>query len=144
MDWAVIGTAMSPADVADFIAWPNSNICSDGMVGSRHPRGAGAFAKVLRLYVREQHRLTLPEAIHKMTALSAEHIGLEGRGLIKPGYKADLVLFNPDTIADHATVENPGALATGVSDVMVNGVMVYREGKPTGSYPGQFLKRGSL
>ncbi|GAO53331.1 MULTISPECIES: amidohydrolase family protein [unclassified Novosphingobium] len=141
---AVIGTAMSPADVADFIAWPNSNICSDGMVGSRHPRGAGAFAKVLRLYVREQHRLTLPEAIHKMTALSAEHIGLEGRGLIKPGYKADLVLFNPDTIADHATVENPGALATGVSDVMVNGVMVYREGKATGSYPGQFLKRGGL
>jgi N-acyl-D-amino-acid deacylase len=139
---AVIGTAMDSRDVADFIAWPNSNLCSDGMIGSRHPRGSGAFAKMLRLYVREQHRLTLTEAVHKMTALSAEHVGLKGRGLIRPGYKADLVLFDPDTIADRATVEDPGALAVGVEDVIVAGVVVWHEGKPTGEYPGQFLKRG--
>jgi N-acyl-D-amino-acid deacylase len=139
---AVIGTAMDPRDVADFIAWPNSNVCSDGMIGSRHPRGAGAMAKVLRLYVREQKRLTLSEAVHKMTALSAEHVGITGRGLIRPGYKADLVLFDPDAVADKATVETPGALAVGVSMVMVNGVVVARDGKATGANPGQFLRRG--
>ncbi|HTM82789.1 D-aminoacylase [Asticcacaulis sp.] len=138
---AVIGTAMAPEDVADFIAWPYSNLCSDGMIVSRHPRGAGAFAKMLRVYVREQHRLTLPEAIRKMTSLAAENVGLKGRGLIRPGYKADLVLFDPDQIADRATVEAPGALAVGVSDVMVNGVLVYRKAQPTGNYPGEFLKR---
>jgi N-acyl-D-amino-acid deacylase len=132
---------MAPEDVADFIAWPYSNLCSDGMIGSRHPRGAGAFAKMLRVYVREQHRLTLPEAIRKMTSLAAENVGLKGRGLIRPGYKADLVLFDLDQIADRATVETPGALAVGVSDVMVNGVLVYRKAQPTGNYPGEFLKR---
>ncbi|ESQ83682.1 hypothetical protein AEAC466_11795 [Asticcacaulis sp. AC466] len=138
---AVIGTAMDPKDVADFIAWPYSNLCSDGMIGSRHPRGAGAFAKMLRVYVREQHRLTLPEAIRKMTSLAAENVGLKGRGLIRVGYKADLVLFDPDRITDRATVENPGAMAVGVSDVMVNGVLVYRKAQPTGQYPGAFLTR---
>jgi len=139
---AVIGTAMTPEDVASFIAWPYSNICSDGMIGARHPRGAGAMAKVLRLYVREQHRLSLSEAIRKMTSLAADNVGLKGRGLIRPGYKADLVLFDPDLITDHATVEHPNDLATGVSAVMVNGQLVYRHGKPTGVYSGQFLKRG--
>ncbi|SFG51767.1 N-acyl-D-amino-acid deacylase [Novosphingobium sp. CF614] len=139
---AVIGTAMDPNDVADFVTWPHSNICSDGMIGSRHPRGAGAFAKVLRLYVREQHRLTLAEAIRKMTSLAADHVGIKGRGLIRAGYKADLVLFDPDRITDRATVESPGALAVGVSDVMVNGAMVYRDGRSTGTFPGRFLKRG--
>lgn len=140
---AVIGTAMDPQDVADFVAWPFSNICSDGMIGSRHPRGAGAFAKVLRTYVREQHRLDLPEAIRKMTSLAANNVGIEGRGLIRPGYKADLVLFDPDKIADHATVEDPAALAVGVSDVIVNGVIVYRNGSSTGAFPGRFLKRAN-
>ncbi|WP_226018863.1 amidohydrolase family protein [Novosphingobium sp. FKTRR1] len=139
---AVIGTAMSAPDVADFVAWPNSNLCSDGMIGSRHPRGSGAFAKMLRLYVREQHRLTLSEAVRKMTSLSAEHVGIVGRGLIKPGYRADLVLFDPARITDKATVEDPAALAEGVSDVWVNGVAVLRDGQPTAATPGRFLKRG--
>jgi len=139
---AVIGTAMSTKDVEDFVAWDQSNLCSDGMIGSRHPRGSGAFAKALRLYVHEHHRLTLGQAVRKLSALSAEHVGLAGRGLIKPGYKADLVLFDPATIADKATVENPGALAVGVSDVWVNGVPVWHKGRATGAYPGQFLRRG--
>ena len=139
---AVIGTAMDPRDVADFIAWPHSNLCSDGLVTSRHPRGAGSFAKMLRLYVREQGRLTMAEAIRKMTSLAAENVGIVGRGLIRPGYTADLVLFDPDRIADLATVDNPEALAVGVSDVMVNGIMVYRDGQTTGRFPGRFLKRG--
>jgi len=140
---AVIGTAMSPKDVADFIAWPYSSLCSDGMIGSRHPRGAGSFAKLLRLYVREQHRLTLTQAIHKMTALPAQSLGLKTRGRIAKGYKADLVLFNPATITDKASVESPAALAQGVSEVLVNGTLVYHDGKPTGAFTGQFLKRGT-
>jgi N-acyl-D-amino-acid deacylase len=139
---AVIGTAMDPRDVADFIAWPHSSHCSDGAIGSRHPRGAGAFGQMVRLYVREQGRLSLAEAVHKMTALSAENIGLQGRGLIRPGYKADLVLFDADRFADKASVEDPTALGVGVSTVIVDGKVVYGDGKPTGAYPGRFLKRG--
>lgn len=140
---AVIGTAMDPRDVADFIAWPHSVICSDGMVGSRHPRGAGAFAKILRLYVREQHRLSLAQAIHKMSGLTAEQLGLGERGLIRPGFKADLLLFDPDAVADKANVKDPGALAVGMTMVMVNGVVVADRGKSTGAYPGQFLQRSA-
>ncbi len=139
---AVIGTAMSTKDVGDFIAWKYSSICSDGMIGSRHPRGFGAFAKVLRTYVREEHRLTLAEAVRKMSAQAAANVGIAGRGMIRAGYKADLVLFDPDRIADHATVENPAALAEGVETVLVNGQVVWNHGKPTGTYAGRFLKRG--
>ncbi|MBX9662850.1 amidohydrolase family protein [Novosphingobium sp.] len=139
---SVIGTAMAPADIADFLAWKHTVVCSDGMIGSRHPRGAGAMAKILRYYVREQHVLTLPEAIHKMTGQTAAQLGLAGHGLIKPGYKADLVLFDPVTITDHAKVGDSAALATGVSRVFVSGALVYADGKPTGTWPGRFLKRG--
>jgi N-acyl-D-amino-acid deacylase len=138
----VIGTAMSAEDVATFVTWKYASICSDGMIGSRHPRGYGAFAKVLRVYVREQHLLTLSEAVRKMTSQAAANVGLQGRGLIRPGYKADLVLFDPATITDRATVDNPGALAEGVEDVLINGELVWAHGKPTGATPGRFLKRG--
>ena len=139
---SVIGTAMAPQDVADFIAWPYAVICSDGFLGSRHPRGVGAFAKVLRLYVREQHRLSLETAIRKMTALTAENLGIVGRGQIRPGDFADLVLLDPDAITDHATPLEPQAVATGVSRVWVNGGLVYDNGRPTEVYTGRFLKRG--
>jgi N-acyl-D-amino-acid deacylase len=139
---SVIGTAMAPADIDAFLGWKHTVVCSDGMIGSRHPRGAGAMAKILRYYVREQHVLTLPEAIHKMTGQTAAQLGLAGRGVIKPGYKADLVLFDPATIADHAKVGDSAALATGVSQVWVGGAAVYADGKPTGTWPGKFLKRG--
>ncbi|KUR71560.1 amidohydrolase family protein [Novosphingobium sp. Fuku2-ISO-50] len=139
---SVIGTAMSTEDVATFVTWKYASICSDGMIGSRHPRGYGAFAKVLRVYVREQHLLTLSEAVRKMTSQAAANVGLQGRGLIRPGYKADLVLFDPATITDRATVDNPGALAEGVEDVLINGELVWAHGKPTGATPGRFLKRG--
>jgi N-acyl-D-amino-acid deacylase len=106
------------------------------------------MAKILRHYVREEKRLTLAEAVHKMTAQTAEQLGIAGRGLLKPGYKADLVLFDPATITDHAVVGNSAALATGVSHVMVNGAVVYAQGKPVpvslgGTWPGRFLKRGT-
>ena len=138
---AVIGTAMDPQDVADFIAWPYSNIGSDGLIGGLHPRGAGAFGRTVRLYVREQHRLTMAEAVRKMTSLAAHNVGLKSRGLIREGYKADLVLFDPTRFSDKATVADPAAPAVGVSAVIVGGTIVYRNGKPTGAYPGRFLKR---
>ncbi len=138
---SVIGTSMAPADVADFIAWPQTNICSDGVMKGQHPRNFGSFAKVLRLYVREQHRLGLEEAVHKMSGLAAAHMGFADRGEIKVGKAADLVLFDPATIADHSTVQHPTALATGVERVWVNGVAVLAGGKPTGAYPGVFLAR---
>lgn len=140
---AVIGTAMSPADVADFIAWPHSNICSDGLIGGRHPRDAGSFGRIVRQYVREQQVLTLADAVRKMTGLTAKNLGLAGRGLIRPGFAADLVLFDAARFADRATVKDPGALAVGMHMVMVGGTIVYRDGAPTGAFPGRYLQRGT-
>ena len=139
---SVIGTAMRADDVADFIAWPHSNVCSDGSSHGLHPRGNGSFARIFRLYVREQHRLTLEEAVHKMTGLAAAHLGMTGRGLIRPGMHADLALFDPATFTDHASTVTPEAQATGMARVWVNGVAVW-DGQPTGAYPGAFVKRSA-
>ena len=133
----VIGTSMQSGDVAKLIAWPNSNISSDGLLTDRHPRGAGSFPRVLRVYVREQHVLTLEQAIRKMTAAAAAHMGLTDRGIIRPGMRADLVLFDPATVADRATTETPAAEAVGISRVWVNGQLVLKDGQPTGVRPGQ-------
>jgi N-acyl-D-amino-acid deacylase len=140
---SVIGTSMAAADVADFIAWPQSNICSDGSPAGLHPRNYGSFAKILRLYVREQHRLTLAEAVHKMTGLAADHMGFADRGRIRPGAYADLALFDPAMVSDRSTVEHPELLATGMDRVWTNGALVYAAGKATSLYPGRFLKRAS-
>jgi N-acyl-D-amino-acid deacylase len=137
----VIGTSMSADDVASFIAWPQANICSDGALHGLHPRGVGSFAKVLRMYVREQHLLTLEEAVRKMTSLPADHMGFRDRGRIAAGAYADLVLFDPARITDHATYAQPEAPAEGVDSVWVNGVQVLEHATPTQAYAGRFLKR---
>ena len=137
----VIATSMDERDIAKFIAWPNANISSDGMLHNMHPRGAGAFTRVLRVYVREQKLLTLQEAVHKMSGLSAQHMGLRDRGEIRPGELADLVLFDPATVADRSTTKDPEALSTGIARVWVNGTLVYRDGKATGAFPGRVLRR---
>lgn len=138
---AVIGAAMSEPDIATFIGWKHSVICSDGMTHGLHPRGFGSFAKVLRVYVRERRLLSLEEAVHKMSAQTAAQLGLEGRGAIAPGLRADLVLFDPARITDHSDIEHPNALATGVSTVWVNGVVVFDKGVPTSARPGQVVRR---
>ncbi len=92
-------------------------------------------------YVREKKALGLEEAIHKMTGLSAEHLGLQNRGLIAPGYYADLVLFDPKTVLDNATFQNPTLLSSGIEQVWVNGTAVFVKGKSTKEFPGVFLKR---
>ncbi|MBS0591139.1 MAG: D-aminoacylase [Proteobacteria bacterium] len=139
----VIATSMDERDIARFIAWPQANISSDGMLSNLHPRGAGAFTRVLRVYVRERKLLTLEQAVHKMTGLSARHMGISQRGEIRPGAYADLVLFDPATVADRATTSDPSALSAGIARVWVNGNLVYRDGKSTGAHPGRVLRRES-
>ena len=138
---SVIATSMRSDDVANFIAWEHANICSDGSSHGLHPRGKGSFPKIYRLYVRDQQRLGLEQAVHKMTGLSAAHLGMTERGTIRPGAVADLVLFDPATFTDHADTKTPDALATGMERVWVAGVPVWADGKPTGATPGRFIKR---
>jgi len=137
----IIGTSMREEDIKALMAWPHSNICTDGSLQDLHPRGAGSFPRVLGRYVRELGLMSLEEAIHKMTGLSARHMGFVDRGVIRPGAAADLVLFDPDTIIDHATPQNPGAISSGVSRVWVNGQIVFEDGRETGLRPGRFIAR---
>lgn len=137
----VISRSMDERDIAKFIAWPNANICSDGALDGLHPRGFGTFPRVLRMYVREQKMLTLEEAVHKMTLLAAQHMGFRDRGEIRVGAAADLVLFDPQTVADRATYEKPHELSVGIAHVWVNGTTVFEDGKATDAHPGRVLRR---
>ena len=107
---------------------------------STHPRAYGNFARFLGHYVRDQKMASLSDAVRRLTSLPAENLGLRDRGRLAPGMAADVVLFDPATIADHATFERPMQYATGVRDVFVNGVQVLRNGGHTGATPGRFLK----
>ena len=107
---------------------------------STHPRAYGNFARFLGKYVRDQKVVPLAEAVRRLTSLPASNLGLRDRGSIKPGMAADVVLFDPATIADHSTFAKPMQYATGVRDVFVNGVQVLKDGSPTGAKPGRFLK----
>ncbi len=138
---SIIGTSMLPADVAELIAWPEANICTDGGIVNRHPRSAGAFPRVLGRYVREQKLLTLQEAVHKMTGLAARHMGFIDRGLIRQGAIADLVLFDPDTVIDRATPLEPDALSQGITYVWVAGELVFADGAATDNRPGTVIRR---
>ncbi|MEO7364966.1 MAG: D-aminoacylase [Sphingomicrobium sp.] len=107
---------------------------------STHPRAYGNFARFLGRYVRDEKTTPMPDAIRRLTALPAANLGLLDRGNLAPGMAADVVLFDPATIADHATFEKPMQFATGVRDVFVNGVRVLKAGEPTGAKPGRFIK----
>ncbi|MEJ0039570.1 MAG: D-aminoacylase [Gammaproteobacteria bacterium] len=139
----VIATSMRADDIEKLIAWPHSNICSDGNLNDTHPRGAGAFTRVLREMVRERKVLTLEEAIRKMTGASASHVGLVDRGVIRPGAFADLVLFDAARVADRSTVREPQAQSVGIDRVWVNGSLVFASGGATGAHPGRALRRAS-
>ncbi|TVR36541.1 MAG: D-aminoacylase [Balneolaceae bacterium] len=105
-----------------------------------HPRAWGNFARLLGKYVRDERLIPLEEAIYRLTGLPAANLKLNNRGLLKEGYYADIVIFNPHTIQDHATFENPHQYATGVEHVFVNGVPVLEDGEHTGEMPGRFVK----
>ena len=138
----VIGTSMDEADVAKLIAWPYASISTDGELAGRHPRGFGAFPRVLGRYVREEHVITLEDAVRKMTSFPARNMGLQDRGVITVGAKADLVLFAPDSVIDRSTTTAPLTPAEGIRMVWVNGGVVYQDGKATGQYPGKALRVG--
>jgi len=107
---------------------------------STHPRAYGNFARFLGHYVRDRKIAPLPDAIRRLTRLPAENWKLKDRGCLDPGCYADVVVFDPATIADHATFEKPQVFATGVSDVVVNGVPVLKNGKHTGARPGRVVR----
>ncbi|MEM6806110.1 MAG: D-aminoacylase [Bacteroidota bacterium] len=105
-----------------------------------HPRAYGNFARLLGKYVREEKTISLEEAIHKLSQLPANNLKIKRRGSLEVGYYADLVVFDPEKVQDHATFEDPHQLSTGITDVWVNGVQVLREEEHTGAMPGRFVK----
>lgn len=137
---ALAGKSMLEADVIDFMQWEHANFCSDGAAGG-HPRGYGAFTRILGKYIREQKILSLSQAIHKMTGLTAKHLQIENRGVIAAGNFADLVILNPDIVEDHATIENSKALSTGIKMVWVNGALVYQNQNAANQFPGVLIRK---
>ena len=140
---------MSEDNVRKEIALPWVSFCSDAgspapegvfLKSNVHPRTYGNFARVFAKYVRDEHVLTLQDAVRKLTSLPATNMKLDRRGLLAPGYFADIVVFDPATIQDHATFEKPHQFATGVADVFVNGVQVLRNGEHTGATPGRVVR----
>jgi len=143
---SVVIHTMSEDDVIKAISHPLVAVGSDGLVmklgkGVPHPRNYGAFPRVIARYVRELKALSLSEAIRKMTSLPARKLGLYDRGILRPGFKADIVVFNYYTIRDRATYENPHIYSTGIEYLLVNGKLVIREGKHTGIKPGKLLRK---
>ena len=136
--------AMSDEDVERILAHPTTMIGSDGEVpvfgkSSPHPRSYGTFARVLGMYVRDKKTLTLEEAVRKMTSFPAARLKLTDRGILRPGMKADIVIFDPATVRDTATFEKPHSYAEGFSHVLVNGEVVFANGTMTAARPGRVL-----
>jgi N-acyl-D-amino-acid deacylase len=136
----VIGYSMNEDDLRWFIANPRIMFCSDGALHGAHPRGAGSFPRVLGKYVREDHVLPLEEAIHKMTMMPAEQLGLKDRGRIAKGYIADLAVFDPATVIDQSTIQHPELPPKGIPDVMVSGQWVVKDGSVTAAHPGRVIR----
>lgn len=140
---------MSEDNIRRNLQWPYTMLGSDEasaapegvfLRSNSHPRAYGNFARLLARYVRDEHVLTLEEAIRRLTDLPAQQMRLHQRGRLAPGYAADVVVFDPATIQDHATFAEPAQYATGVDDVLVNGVFVLRHGEHTRSRPGQVVR----
>src|SRR5207249_1506592 len=109
--------------------------------GVPHPRNFGTFPRVLGKYVRDEHVIPLEQAVHKMTGLTARQLHFRDRGLIKPGLAADLVIFDPATVADRATFTDPFQYPVGIDTVIVNGRVVLDNGRHTGERPGVVIRR---
>jgi N-acyl-D-aspartate/D-glutamate deacylase len=107
---------------------------------STHPRAYGNFARLLGKYVRDEHVIPLEEAIRKLTSLPAATLRIKERGQLAPGYLADVVVFDPKTIGDRSTYEQPHQYSTGVRHVWVNGVQVLKDGEHTGEKPGRVVR----
>jgi N-acyl-D-amino-acid deacylase len=110
------------------------------LLSAAHPRAYGNFARVFAKYVREDHALTTEEAVRRLTSLPADNLSLKDRGRLRPGAFADLVVFDPNTIQDHATFAKSHQLSTGVSYVIVNGKLALKDGKATGAATGRVVR----
>ncbi|MGC1782224.1 MAG: D-aminoacylase [Acidobacteriaceae bacterium] len=137
---AVASFNMQESDIRNFMRQPWVMTCSDGSPG--HPRKYGTFPRKLRKYVFDEHVITLPFAIRSMTSLPAETLRLKDRGLLKPGYFADVVIFNPKTIRAISTYKEPKLLATGVTYLLVNGQFAIDGGQLTSTHAGRALPHG--
>jgi len=136
--------AMDEQDLQRILVHPATMIASDGEVpifgqGAPHPRSYGTFVRVLAVYVREKKLLTLEDAVRKMSSYPAARIGLSDRGILRPGMKADITVFDPATVRDAATFEKPHQYAMGFPYVIVNGQIVYENGAMTAARPGRVL-----
>ena len=130
-------------DIDTNLRHPRMMVGSDGIPdlrGKPHPRLFGTMPRVLARYVRERGVLSLEEAVRRMTSLSCERFGLIGRGRIADGYWADLVLFDPDTVVDRASYEDPKREPEGIAAVIVNGEIAYRDGRHSGAGAGRVLR----
>lgn len=147
---AAIYFSMSEEDIETAMRQPWVSVGIDAgaraadstITGKPHPRAYGSFPRILCRYVRERGVLTLEDAVRKFTALPAARVGLDERGVVKAGTYADLTLFDPATVCDRATFEEPVQTSVGIRHVIVNGVPVLRNGEPTGERPGRGLRRG--
>jgi N-acyl-D-amino-acid deacylase len=141
MGVSMISFSQSEEVVARVMQEPYVNVCTDGLLGGRpHPRAYGTYPRILGRYVREQKVLTLEEAVRKMTSQAADRANLRDRGVLRPGMKADIVVFDAAKIRDVATYEDPHHFSEGVLDVVVNGVPVLRDGVMTAALPGKVLR----
>lgn len=145
---SVVNHGMSEDDVVTVLRNPWASVASDGWIlratgeGHPHPRSFGTFPRVLGRYVRDQAVLSLPEAIRRMTSLPASRLGLDDRGVIKPGAVADLVILDPERVADRSTYDEPWQLSVGIEHLLIGGEPVLRDGVPTGARPGKVLRKG--
>ncbi len=136
--------SMSDEDVERIMKHPRVMHASDGSAvtfgrAKPHPRNYGTFPRVLARYVREKKMISLPEAVRKMTSLPASRLKLKGRGVLKKGMAADIVVFNPKSVADKATWQKPHQYAEGIPYVLVNGQLVIDDNKRTEAFPGKVL-----
>jgi N-acyl-D-amino-acid deacylase len=139
---SIVARSMIAEDIGTLLQWNHTNVCTDGELDGPHPRGFGSFTRVLGRFVREDAVLSLEEAVHKMTGLTAAQTGITDRGVVAPGAAADLVLFDPATVRDRATFESPNEPSVGIDRVWVNGVEVWDGTATTGLRPGEVVRRG--
>ena len=136
---------MSEEDVKNAMKSPLGMFCTDGiLLGKPHPRAYGSFPRVLGRYVRELGVITLEEAVRKMTSAPARRLGLWDRGILRPGFKADMVILDPERIIDKATYDDPKRYSEGIEYVIVNGVLAVEDGEPTGARAGRVLRRSMM
>ena len=141
---STVGLGTNPQTLPAFVSHPSGMIASDSILFGEYlnPRTYGCFPIVLAEFVRAEQHLKLPEAIRKMTSFPAQRLGLPDRGILRDGFKADIVVFNPDTVKTHATREDPKHYPVGIEYVVVNGQVVIDQGENTGALPGRALRRG--